>query len=422
MELRRGRTALVGSRRVPRPARSRRSPLRLLPRSRRRGRDDDSDRRLGLDRGTERRAGRGDPPDCRRRPALAAGPDRLPRRDGPAAAGRRAAGARRSARVRVPDLQAARRAAQPSRRRGSAGGEAARPPARHGHPRVLQAPPGQAVPVRPGPKRLSGLPDRERRPALLACGVSEELVPLWRQAGLRALYVGDEAVVETGCFSLEGRAIRKVRQSVARLEKCGYSAELAELSAVDERTLCELEAVAERWRAGAAERGFSMAMDSLRTEREAGGVVLFGRDAGGRIRGFIHLVPSYGRPAMSLSSMRRDRETPNGMMEFLVVRAIEALRERGIEEISLNFAAFARVMHGPRGRLERLLGRVVALGNPFFQIESLYRFNAKFFPRWEPRYLLYEGTLGLPRAGLAVMRAEGQLPKPRRRGSAEGES
>src|SRR5947207_334087 len=257
---------------------------------------------------------------------------------------------------------------------------------------------------------------------LAACGVSEELVPLWRQAGLRALYIGDEAVVETGCFSLEGRAIRKVRQSVARLEKCGYSAELAELSAVDERTLCELEALAERWRAGAAERGFSMAMDSLRTEREAGGVVLFGRDAGGRIRGFIHLVPSYGRPAMSLSSMRRDRETPNGMMEFLVVRAIEALRERGIEEISLNFAAFARVMHGPRGWLEMLLGRIVALGNPFFQIESLYRFNAKFFPRWEPRYLLYAGTLGLPRAGRAVMRAEGQLPKPRRRGSAEGES
>ena len=257
---------------------------------------------------------------------------------------------------------------------------------------------------------------------LAACGASENLIPLWRQAGMHALYIGDEAVVETGSFSLEGRAIRKVRQAVVRLEKCGYSAELAELSGLDEGTLCELEAVAERWRAGAAERGFSMAMDSVRTEREAGGVVLMGRDPGGRLRGFIHLVPSYGRPAMSLSSMRRDRETPNGLMEFLVVRAIEALRERGVDEISLNFAAFARVMHGPRGRLERLAGRLIALGNPFFQIESLYHFNAKFFPRWEPRYLLYEGALGLPRAGLAVMWAEGQLPKRRRRVTAEGES
>ena len=257
---------------------------------------------------------------------------------------------------------------------------------------------------------------------LAASGVSEELVPLWRQAGLRALYIGDEAVVETRRFSLEGRAIRKVRQSVARLDKGGYSSELAELSQLDEHTLCELETVTERWLAGAAERGFSMSMDSLRTERDAGGVVLLARDADGHIRGFLHLVPSYGRPAMSLSSMRRDRDTPNGLMEFLVVRAIEALRERGVEEISLNFAAFARVMHGPRGRFERLAGRFVALGNPFFQIESLYRFNAKFFPRWEPRYLLYEGALGLPRAGLAVMWAEGQLPKPRRRVAAEVES
>src|SRR5262249_789236 len=88
---------------------------------------------------------------------------------------------------------------------------------------------------------------------LAASGVSEPLVPLWRQAGLRALYIGDEAIVETGSFSLEGRAIRKVRQSVARLEKSGYSAELVELSGLDERTLCELEGVTKHWLAGACE-------------------------------------------------------------------------------------------------------------------------------------------------------------------------
>jgi lysyl-tRNA synthetase class 2 len=70
-------------------------------------------------------------------------------------------------------------------------------------------------------------------------------------------------------------------------------------------------------------------------------------------------------------------------------------------------------MHSPTRWYERVLGKVVALANPFFQIESLYRFNAKFFPRWEPRFLVYEGALGLPRAGLAAAWAEGQLPKPR---------
>jgi lysyl-tRNA synthetase class 2 len=115
---------------------------------------------------------------------------------------------------------------------------------------------------------------------------------------------------------------------------------------------------------------------------------------------------------MSLSAMRRDRDTPNGLTDFLVVRAIQQLGETGIEELSLNFAAFARWLHSPQGRVERVLARVVRWGNPYFQIESLFNFNAKFFPRWEPRYLLHDGVAALPRTALAALWIEGQLPRP----------
>jgi lysyl-tRNA synthetase, class II len=118
---------------------------------------------------------------------------------------------------------------------------------------------------------------------------------------------------------------------------------------------------------------------------------------------------------MSLSFMRRERDTPNGLTEFLVARAIEALRQRDVGELSLNCAAFARWMHAPATRVERLLGRLLAVANPFFQIESLYRFNAKFGRRWAPRYLLYQGSIGVVRAALAALWLEGQLPRVRRR-------
>ncbi len=245
-----------------------------------------------------------------------------------------------------------------------------------------------------------------------AVGASERMCRLYEALGLRTLYLGDEAIIELEQFSLEGRAIRKVRQSVTRLHKAGYHAELQDCSALDARTLDEVERVLECGRQGAPERGFSMAMDSLRSEHADETLVVLARDQHGAIRGVLHFVPCFGRSTVSLSFMRRDPEAPNGLMEFMVARAVELLRARGLTELSLNFATFAKWMHSPAKRSERVLGRLVALGNPFFQIESLYRFNAKFFPRWEPRYLVYEGAFGLPRTSIAAMWAEGHLRKP----------
>jgi lysyl-tRNA synthetase class 2 len=243
-----------------------------------------------------------------------------------------------------------------------------------------------------------------------AVGASEAFASLAREAGLRSFYIGDEAIVDVGAFSLEGRSMRKVRQSVARLERAGYGSELASLGALDRDTLAQLEVISERWRGGRPERGFSMALEGLRGIHLADSSVVIAHDADGLVRGFLHFVPVSGRPVLSLNFMRGDRDTPNGLMEFLVVRSIQACRGCGIRELSLNFAAFARLMHSPSGRAERVLGKLASVANPYFQIESLYSFNAKFGPRWAPRYLLYEGALGLPMTGLSAIRAEGQLP------------
>jgi lysyl-tRNA synthetase, class II len=253
----------------------------------------------------------------------------------------------------------------------------------------------------------------ERGLRLAVLGASEEYLPVYAELGLRSLYMGDEAIVDTASFSLEGRPIRKVRQSVTRLEKASYTASLARLDEIEAVDLAELEAVAERWRGGAPDRGFSMAMDGLRGEGRGDTLLVIARDGEGRPRGYLHFVPVYGRPAVSLAAMPRDRDTPNGLSEFLVARGMELLRDDGTEEASLNFAAFARLMHAPRNRADRALGRAIRFGNPYFQIESLYRFNAKFFPRWAPRYLVYESALSLPRAGIAALLVEGQVTLPR---------
>ncbi len=246
-------------------------------------------------------------------------------------------------------------------------------------------------------------------------GACDSMAELWGRAGLRSFYLGDEAVVQTRTFAVDKKRRKKVRQAVNRVERAGYTIALHHGRDLAPTEIAELEAVSARWRDGSPERGFSMAMDALDSDHLDACTVVVARDAAGAVRGFLHFVPTYGRPAVSLSFMRRDRENvPNGLNDALVVRSVELLRDLcGIEEVSLNFAAFARLIHSPDGVRERFLGRVARILNPFFQIESLYRFNAKFSPRWMPRHLCYEGSLlGWTQTSLAAAWAEGQLPKP----------
>jgi lysyl-tRNA synthetase class 2 len=109
--------------------------------------------------------------------------------------------------------------------------------------------------------------------------------------------------------------------------------------------------------------------------------------------------------------MRRDRSADPGMNELLIVAALQAAPKLGIKRISLNFAMFRsalargeKIGAGPVLRAWR--GLLVFLSR-WFQIQSLYKFNAKFQPRWEPRYVLYAATRDLPRIGIAAMQAEG---------------
>ena len=119
-----------------------------------------------------------------------------------------------------------------------------------------------------------------------------------------------------------------MRQSVTRSRKAGFTASLHKLGELSEDELGSSSACRSAWRGDEPERGFSMAIDWLRGDHLGESAVVLARDGDGEVRGFLHFVPCYGRSAMSLGLMRRERDSVNGLMEFLIVSAIELLREQ----------------------------------------------------------------------------------------------
>jgi len=256
---------------------------------------------------------------------------------------------------------------------------------------------------------------RDWRIAIL--GASERWLELYRSHGLHSLYHGDEAIVDTAAFTLEGRAIRKVRQSVHRLQASGYAARVLRPSQIDADLREELEEVAAGWRGDQPERGFVMALDTLFSLDDAEAVFVIGFGPGGRAEGFLHFAMSPASPALSLSSMPRLRSTPNGFNEWLICEAIAWAREHGFTRVSLNFAPFAALLapEAELSGLQEIQRRALLTLKGHFQLDNLLAFNRKFFPRWERRFVVYERRRDLPRVGVAALAAEAYLPFQRSR-------
>jgi len=246
---------------------------------------------------------------------------------------------------------------------------------------------------------------------LAVISASETHLDRYRRLGMRAIAIGEEAVLYPATFSLEGRPIRKVRQSVTRLTKAGYGLRVVAAENADEALRASLDEVSEQWRGNQPERGFSMAIDDLYVP---GTVFAVAEDEEGRVGGFLHLAPTPAGGGWSLSTMRRSPHAPNGVTEFLIVETLGWAKEQGASELSLNFCALTDLICPDRANTvpRRLLRRGLLVADNVFQLERLYAFNRKFFPEWRPRYLCVERLSDLPLVGLAYLHVEHLLMPP----------
>jgi lysyl-tRNA synthetase class 2 len=251
-------------------------------------------------------------------------------------------------------------------------------------------------------------------PAVMGCG--ELGAEIWcREGGLTALELGDEAVVEVAAFSLKGRSMRNVRQMVSRVERSGYTAEVRRAGDIPRDEIAQLVRRADSWRGSQIERGFSMALGRVGAPGDEGCVIVTATE-NGVLRALLHFVP-WGSDGLSLDLMRRDRTAQAGVNDFLIVETIKAAEELGVKRISLNFAVFrAALERGERigaGPVLRAWRGILLFMSRWFQIESLYKFNAKFCPVWVPRFFVFPGTKDAPRVCLAALEAEAFLVWPR---------
>ncbi len=252
-------------------------------------------------------------------------------------------------------------------------------------------------------------------PAVLGC--SQVGARAWsREGGLDALELGDEAVVEAETFTLQGRSMRSVRQAVTRVRRAGYQTQVGRLHELPPEELPHVRAAVESWRGGPDQRGFSMALSRVADGGTDPDIVLVTATLEGQLRGLLQFVP-WGTDGLSLDLMIRDPAVvDNGVNELLIADLLGACRTLDVSHVSLNFAVFrAGLAAGERigaGPVARLWARLLRIASRWWQIETLYRFNARFNPEWVPRFLVFGAVRDLPRIAVAAFEAEGYGGRP----------
>ncbi|WP_187347264.1 bifunctional lysylphosphatidylglycerol synthetase/lysine--tRNA ligase LysX [Kocuria sp. CNJ-770] len=267
------------------------------------------------------------------------------------------------------------------------------------------------------PQAVAAWKDRARRygwaPAVLAA--SEAGARAHAAAGLAVTALGDEAVLHTDRFSLASTSMTEVRRAVRRAGREGLSVRIRRHAELPADELGQLGALAEQWRGNEPDRGFSMALNRWGDPADEQCVVVTAHRGEDEVVGLLSFVP-WGRRGLSLDVMRRSPEAPNGTTEMMVAELMDKGSARGITKVSLNFAMFRSVFADAEllgaGGLTRMHSSVLGFFDRFFQLERLYRANAKYRPEWVPRYLCFDGALALARAGAAAGQAEGFLPMP----------
>ncbi|KIZ17265.1 bifunctional lysylphosphatidylglycerol synthetase/lysine--tRNA ligase LysX [Streptomyces natalensis] len=251
------------------------------------------------------------------------------------------------------------------------------------------------------------------QPAVM--GASEDGAKAFARAGLGALQLGDEAILHIKDFDLDGREMRVTRQAVNRVERTGATFRLRRHSALSDEEMQEVIHRADAWRDTETERGFSMALDRLGDEADGDCLLAEAFDGDGKMMALLSFVP-WGTDGISLDVMRRDRSAPNGVMEYMVAQLCAQSGQLGVRRVSLNFAVFrsafeegGRIGAGPVLKFWR---KLLLFFSKWWQLEALYRSNAKYNPEWYPRFLCYADAGALARIGLASGIAEGFVAVP----------
>lgn len=223
--------------------------------------------------------------------------------------------------------------------------------------------------------------------------VRPDSLPLYLEAGLRLIKLGEEARIDLEHFSLAGSNRTNLRYALRRGEREGMTTEVIGPEGVRD-ILPVLREISDAWlyaRQG-HEKAFSVA--AFDPEWLAPQSVMLARQNGKPVA-FVSFMTTDLKSEATVGVMRHTAEASPYAMEFLFTRLALHLKEAGFRRFSLGMVPLSGIavtpLAAPWHHISALIWRY---GCRVYNFGGLRGFKSKFSPEWEPRYLATSGPFG----------------------------
>jgi phosphatidylglycerol lysyltransferase len=243
---------------------------------------------------------------------------------------------------------------------------------------------------------------KDKRWSVAFYRTSVNFLPIYESLRLQKMKIGEDAIVNVSEFSLEGRSKRDIRSKARHYRQLGI--EVVEYPPpLSPRILSELNVVEEQWLKAPGRRERTFAVGHFDKDYLRSTPVLAVVDRNQKILAFINVI-STDQNEIAGDLIRRGGDAPNGIMDYLLLNLIHYACDRGYRRVSLGLAPMTGFKMGePTTFEERAINGILRKFNFLFHFRSLYQYKAKFATSWEPRYLVYENLLRLPRMARALV-------------------
>ena len=225
--------------------------------------------------------------------------------------------------------------------------------------------------------------------------------PLYDDLGLKLVKLGEEARVPLQSFNLAGKSKQSLRHAYNKQEREGLKFEIIPDRDVFQ-ILPQLRSISDHWlqHKQAKEKRFSLGFFNEDYLRQCD-IAVAKKD--GRILAFANLWKTADKEELSMDLMRYEPDSPNGVMEYLMVALMLWGRDQGYKWFNLGMAPLSGLERKSNAPLWNMIGNTLFhFGNEFYNFQGLYRYKSKFDPVWQPRYLAVPASLQIAPVLLAV--------------------